>query len=100
MGHFLEVAPGFRTELFRNLSIGWSVRLRLLLSGGGGKDLRPICFPGFGNSSKTVNAGINYYIVWSIPIKTKRIITKPEVEEEETEEPEGTEMQNQGFQQY
>ncbi len=86
VGHFIEVAPGVRTELFRNVSIGWSIRLRLLISGGGGKDLRPIYFPGFGNSSKGTNAGINYYLLWSIPYKSKRVIIKPEVKEEEPEE--------------
>ena len=86
VGHFLEVAPGVRTELFKNLSIGWSLRLRLLISGGGGKDLRPIYFPGFGNSGKRVNAGVNYYIIWSIPFKTKKVITIPETEEEEPED--------------
>ncbi|HNR42298.1 MAG TPA: DUF6048 family protein [Bacteroidales bacterium] len=85
-GHFIEVSPGVRTELFKNLSIGWSVRLRLLISGGGGRDLRPIHFPGFGNSGKITNAGINYYIVWEIPFKTKKVIRIPETEEEEEEE--------------
>ncbi len=101
MGHFLEVDPGVRTELFKNLSIGWTIRLRLLVSGGGGKDLRPIYFPGFGNSGKTVNTGMNYYIVWSIPYKTKRVITIPEVQEEETEEePTQTPQPNQSNQDF
>lgn len=98
VGHFIEVSPGVRTELFRNLSIGWSFRLRLLISGGGGKDLRPIYFPGYGNSGKTTNAGINYYIIWNIPYKTKRVITKPEVQEEETEEEEIPENRVQQYQ--
>ncbi len=85
-GHFIEVSPGVRTELFKNLSIGWSIRLRLLISGGGNKDLRPVYLPGFGNSGKITNAGINYYIVWDIPFKTKKVITIPEVEEEEIPE--------------
>lgn len=88
MGHFLEVAPGVKTELFKNISIGWTIRLRMLISGGGGKDLRPIYFPGFGNGGKTVNAGFNYYLTVNIPFKKIRIIIKPEVpdEPEETEE--------------
>lgn len=88
MGHFFEVAPGVRTELFRNFSIGWSIKLKFLLSAGGGKDLRPIYFPGYGTGSKAVTAGINYYLIWSIPFKTKTVITKPPAPEvpEETEE--------------
>jgi hypothetical protein len=86
LGHFLEVAPGVKTELFRNFSIGWTIRLRMLISGGGGKDLRPIYFPGFGPGGKTVNAGINYYLVWNIPYRTKRVIIKKEVPEETEQE--------------
>lgn len=85
LGHFLEVAPAVKTEVFRHFSIGWTIRLRMLISGGGGKDLRPIYFPGFGPGGKTVNAGINYYLIWNIPFRTKKVIIEKEVPEE-TEE--------------
>ena len=88
MGHFIEVAPGVKTEIFRNLSMGWTIRLKLLISGGGGSDLRPIYFPGYGNGGKRTAAGISYFITWNIPYKTKTVITKPEVVEEETVETE------------
>jgi len=89
-GQFLEVAPGIKTELFRNISIGWTIRLRMLISGGGGKDLRPIYFPGFGNGDKTVNAGFSYFITINIPFKKIIVITKPEVREEPEDSGEGT----------
>jgi hypothetical protein len=79
-----------RTELFRNFSIGWSIRLKFLISAGGSKDLRPIYFPGYGTGSKTVNAGINYFLIWSIPFKTKTVITKPPAPEEPEETQEST----------
>jgi hypothetical protein len=97
IGHFLEAAPGVRAELFRNFSIGWTVRLRFLLSGGGGKDLRPIYFPGFGYGGKTVNTGFNYYLTWNIPFKKIRVITKiepPEEPEEPEEVPSGQQQGN------
>jgi hypothetical protein len=87
LGHFLEIAPGVKTELFKNFSMGWTIRLKLLISGGGGKDLRPIYFPGYGNGGNRTTAGISYYFTWNIPYKTKTVITKPEVPEE-TVEPE------------
>jgi len=68
-GHFVEIAPGVRTEIFNHLSIGWSVSLRLLLYTGTGKNLRPVYFPGFGNGTKTITTGMNYFIVWNILIK-------------------------------
>lgn len=89
LGHFLEVAPGVRAELFKNFSIGWTLRLKVLISGGGGKDLRPIYFPGFGNGGKTVNAGFNYYLTWNIPFKTIRVITRVEPPEEPEDNVEG-----------
>ncbi|MBS1231460.1 MAG: hypothetical protein H6R35_298 [Bacteroidetes bacterium] len=88
-GHFFEIAPGVKTELFRNFSMGWTIRLKLLISGGGGKDLRPIYFPGYGNGGDRTTAGFSYFITWNIPYKIKTVITKPEVVEEETEEEAG-----------
>jgi hypothetical protein len=75
-----------KTEIFRNISIGWTIRLKLLISGGGGKDLRPIYFPGYGNGGRRTTAGISYFLTWNIPYKTKTVITKPEAVEEETDE--------------
>ena len=92
-GHFIEITPGFRTELFRNLTLGWTFRLKFLLSGGGGKDLKPIYLPGYGNGGKATALGISYYISWNIPYKTKRVITKPPVVEEPDETEEEAEMQ-------
>jgi hypothetical protein len=84
-GHFVEIAPGVRTEIFNHLSIGWSVSLRLLLYTGTGKNLRPVYFPGFGNGTKTITTGMNYFIVWNIPYKKIKVILKKEVKEEPEE---------------
>jgi hypothetical protein len=84
-GHFLEVTPGVRAEVFRNLSIGWTISLRMLLYTGTGKDLRPLYSPGFGNSADRVTSGVSYFIVWNIPYKKKQIIIKKE-EPDDTED--------------
>ncbi len=81
-GHFVEVSPGVRAEIFRNFSMGWSVSLRMLIYTGTGKDLRPVYFPGFGNGTKTITTGISYYLVWNIPYKKIKAIMKKEVPEE------------------
>jgi len=81
-GHFVEASPGVRAEVFRNISIGWTISLRMLLYSGTGRDLRPIYFPGFGNSETRFNSGINYFIVWNIPYKKINVVTKIEVPEE------------------
>jgi hypothetical protein len=81
-GHFLEVSPGIRAELFKNISLGWSINVRMLLHSGTGKDLKPVYFPGFGDGTKTVSTGINYYLIWSIRYKKINAIMKKEAPEE------------------
>jgi hypothetical protein len=78
LAHFIEVNPGLRTEIFKNVSIGWSIRLRLMLYNGTGKDIKPVSVPGFGNGTKSFSPGINYYIIFNFPYKS--VFAKPEVE--------------------
>ncbi len=85
-GHFVEVDPGVRTELFKNFSIGWTLSLRMLVHAGGSRDLRPIYLPGFGNATKTITAGVSYFLVWNIHYKKITVITKKEAPEEPDEE--------------
>jgi hypothetical protein len=97
-GHFLEVTPGIRAEIFSNVSVGWSISLRMLLYSGTGKELRPVYFPGFGNGVKTISTGLSYFITFNIPYKRIRVITQKE-EPEEDEESDDTEngQQNSGI---
>lgn len=88
LGHFIEVSPGARAEIFKNFSMGWNFSLRILLHTNASKDLRPIMVPGFGNAGQTLSAGLKYFIVWNIPYKKIKVITKIE----ETEETEDTEV--------
>ena len=81
-GHFVEVSPGVRAEIFKNFSIGWSVSLRMLLHTSTGKDLKPIYFPGYGNGTKTLSTGLSYFIVWNISYKKINAIIKKEAPEE------------------
>jgi len=81
-GHFVEVSPGVRAEVLGNISIGWTVSLRMLLYTGTGKNLKPIYFPGYGNGGKTISTAINYFIVWNFRYKRIKVIVKPEVQEE------------------
>jgi hypothetical protein len=84
-GHFLEISPGVRAELFKNVFIGWAVNIRLLLWSSTGDNLRAVDIPGFGNGSRAVSSGFNYYISIRIPYKTKQVIyTKPQRDAEET----------------
>jgi hypothetical protein len=86
MGHYLEMSPGFRAELFNNFSIGWSISLRKLIYPGIKRDIRPIYFPGYGTAGESFSAGIGYFITWNIPFKKIRVAIKPEEPEEPLDE--------------
>jgi hypothetical protein len=84
-GHFLEFAPGVRADLFRNVSIGWTINIRMLLYNTSPDDIKPIYLPGFGDTSKIFSANMSYFISFSIPYKRITVITKKEVVEEPPE---------------
>jgi hypothetical protein len=83
--HFIEVLPGIRSEIIKNFSMGWSIKLRMMMYSSTGKDLRPAFLPGFGNGGKTFSQGFNYYLIWQIHYKNKTVVTKPPVLIESTE---------------
>ncbi|MCU0408830.1 MAG: DUF6048 family protein [Bacteroidales bacterium] len=85
--HYLEFSPGVRAELLKNLSIGWSLNIRMLLYTGSPDDFRPVYIPGFGNAGQMFSTGFRYYLELSIPWKRKTVIIPKEEPEEETEEP-------------
>lgn len=78
LAHFLELSPGFRAEIFRNFSMGWSVSLKKLIYSGTRKDLKPLFIPGYGNGGKPTSVGINYFITLNIPYRNIRVAIKPE----------------------
>ncbi len=65
--HWGEFVAGVRTELFANLSIGWSVRFRLLFSGVGESLVEPYRIGGFGRGESTTGFDFNYSIFYRIP---------------------------------
>jgi hypothetical protein len=87
-GHFLEVTPGVRTELFPGVTIGWNLVLRMLITPGSGRDMRPVWMPGFGDATSRMSTGAEYYVSFTIPYKKVRVVIKPkqQVSEDEGEE--------------
>jgi hypothetical protein len=85
LAHYAELTPGVRAEIFKNVSIGWSINIRMLISSGSGKDITPLYLPGFGNGAKRVSTGLSYYLTWNIPYKRIRVIQKPPAPEEPEE---------------
>lgn len=86
-GHYLEVTPGVRTELFPGVTIGWNIYMRILLSSGTRSGTRPVWMPGYGAATSSMTTGAEYYVSISLPFRKKRIIIQPSTEEPEEEEP-------------
>jgi hypothetical protein len=95
-GHFLEISPGMRAQFIKNISMGWSVNLRMLLYTGTSEGMKPIYFPGFGNAGNRISTGFSYFIVWNIPYKKIRVIIKKEEPEEEEDTEDMNNQQQQG----
>lgn len=67
--HWLEVSAGPRTELLKNLYMGWTVNLRVKILQNNPEELQPFSIPGFGSGDNTVNVGFSYVIEYMIPWK-------------------------------
>ena len=78
-GHFLELTPGVRAELFKGVTIGWNLSLRLLISTGAGEHLKPVYLPGYGDGSSATATAASYYVSITIPYKKIRVIIKPKI---------------------
>jgi hypothetical protein len=85
-GHFIEITPGVRAELFPGMTIGWNLYMRLLVSAGAGKDLRPVWMPGYGAGTSGMTTGAEYFISLSIPYKKIKVFIKPRIQQTEDEE--------------
>lgn len=66
--HFLELQGSVRTELARNLLIGWSVKLRTLIYSSGRNEEHAVYIPGMGSTDASFIPAISYYIIYRIPI--------------------------------
>lgn len=88
LGHFLEICPGFEAELFKSVRIGWRVSLKKILYSGTNKDYKPTWMPGYGQGTKGVTFGVNYFITWNIPYKKIRVKVKEEKQDDASDESE------------
>ena len=66
--YWLEFAGGMKVEIIKNIFIGWSGRARFMLNHTDTDIMDSYLIPGFGDSEKKVNLGINYSIFYRFPI--------------------------------
>ena len=69
--HFVDIAAGVKTELFKNIYLGWTIRGMVRISMKKDKIMTPYIIPGFGKGSKKATIGFNYSIYYRIPYKIK-----------------------------
>lgn len=66
-----ELTTGIRTELFANIFLGWTVRLKRRLSLTK-LDIAPVYIPGFGMGDKKLNVELSVQVLYAIPYKKKK----------------------------
>ncbi len=70
--HWIEIKGGLRVELWRNLFVGYALRLRIFMAGKTDSKLDPYLIPGFGKADKTTSIGMSYSVFYRIPIGGSR----------------------------
>ena len=70
--HWIEIKGGLRVELWRNLFVGYALRLRIFLAGKTDPKLDPYLIPGYGKAGKTSTIGMSYSIFYRIPLGDKK----------------------------
>jgi hypothetical protein len=65
--HWIEIMAGPRTELLKNLYMGWTLNLRIKLFENNSRVLEPYSIPGYGNGDNNINPGFSYVIEYFIP---------------------------------
>ena len=68
--HFIDITAGVKTELFKNIYIGWTIRGMIRLKLESDNIMAPYFIPGFGKGDRKASIGFNYSIYYRIPYKT------------------------------
>lgn len=67
--HYIDLVAGVKTELFKNIYIGWTIRGMIRLKLKSDDIMSPYFIPGFGKGDKNAAIGFNYSIYYRIPYK-------------------------------
>jgi hypothetical protein len=70
--HWIELLFGIRTEIAKNLYMGWTIRASRIISQQHEGTLEPASIPGFGKYRSNVNAGFSYTIEYQLPFSKRK----------------------------
>ena len=68
---WLEILVGIKTELFKNLFLGWSMRGMVKIKMTEDNIMKPYIIPGYGRGEKKSAFGFNYSLYYRFPYKLK-----------------------------
>ena len=73
-GNWIEIIAGLKVETFKNVCLGFSLRLNKLLSDSEPDNFDTLFIPGFNKvtDDNTFGSGFNYTLTYSIPLRKKK----------------------------
>ena len=73
-GNWIEIIAGLKVETFKNVYLGFSLRLNKLLSDSEPDNFDTLFIPGFNKvtDNNTFGSGFNYTLTYSIPLRKKK----------------------------
>ena len=73
-GNWIEIVAGLKVETFKNIYLGFSLRLNKLLSDSEPDNFDTLFIPGFNKvtDDNTFGSGFNYTLTYSIPLRKKK----------------------------
>lgn len=71
MAHWMEGVGGVKVNVFSNVYIGFTGRLKIRLTQSKYEGLDAVFIPGFGKADKNIMMGLSYYVFYRFPFKEK-----------------------------
>ncbi len=70
--HWFEIVSGIRTEVLHNFYMGWTLRLKSLLSAHSKNEFKPYTIPGYGHGDNSINVGFTYTFEYYLPFRKNK----------------------------
>lgn len=67
--HWMELVIGMQGEITKNLSLGYTVRVKQKVFFDDFGTFVPYMVPGYGRGNRNLNIGFNYYVSYAFPMK-------------------------------
>ncbi|MCF8360325.1 MAG: DUF6048 family protein [Prolixibacteraceae bacterium] len=71
VANWFEIGLGMRTHLFNNFHLGWSAQVKIKLGATTDNTMAPYGIPGYGRAANSTNMGINYSLIYKIPLEIR-----------------------------